>query len=161
VGPPRAVLVGVLAACLAACGASSSIATRSVGSTPPPSGASSTAITVTTATDCQATPEGFGPLSWWTLGTADSGNTYRMSRCQAIGVELLHSAPDGCRWGTVQTTDSSVLTLLPLPLPGPPPGGTFEVYAAISSGQAMLTSTLSCPGGSAEQAWSVTVDVAG
>ena len=76
-------------------------------------------------------------------------------------MELLHSAPDGCGWVTVQTTDSNVLTMLPLPLPAPPPGGTFEVYGAIAAGQAMLTSTLSCPDGSTQQMWSVTVQVAG
>jgi hypothetical protein len=120
-----------------------------------------TAITVTTATDCQAMPEGFGPLSWWSLGNEDNGNTYRMTRCQAIGVELLHSASDSCGWGTVQTTDSTVLTILPLPLPAPPPGGTFEVYGAISAGRAALTSSLTCPDGSTQQSWSVTVDVTG
>jgi hypothetical protein len=85
-----------------------------------------------------------------------------MTGCQAILVEALNSATDPCHWTTVQTTDSSVMTLLPIPLPGlPPPGGTLKVYAAISSGQAMLTSTPSCPGGSTEQNWSVSVDVTG
>jgi hypothetical protein len=105
---------------------------------------------------------GFGTLTWSTLGNADDGNTYLMTRCQAILVEVLNSATDPCHWTTVQTTDSRVMTLLPIPLPGlPPPGGTLEVYAAISSGQAMLTSTLSCPDGSTEQNWSVSVDVTG
>jgi len=130
-------------------------------SSTPPTGASSTAITVTTASDCQVMPGGFGSLSWWTLSTADSGNTYRMSRCQAIGAELFDSASDPCNWTTVQTTDSSVMTMLPLPLPWPAPGGTFDVYGAISAGQAALTSTLACPDGSTQRTWSVTVDVTG
>ena len=164
---PRAVLMGLTGLCLAACGGSSAVPTRAGSATPAPSGApgsdgaSPTPMTLTTAADCQAMPDGFGPLSWSTLGTADSGNIYRMSPCQAIGVELLHGGSDGCGWTTVQSTDTSALTLLPLPLPAPPPGGTFEVYGAISPGPAMLTSTLSCPDGSVQQRWSVTVDVTG
>jgi hypothetical protein len=143
VGLPRAAIVGVVAACLAACGGSSSGLTRpvgvssgllgarsssspngEVGGTSAPSGASSTTITVTTPTDCQAMPSGFGTLTWSTLGNVDDGNTYLMTGCQAILVEVLNSATDPCHWTTVQTTDSSVMTLLPIPLPGlPPPGG--------------------------------------
>jgi hypothetical protein len=180
VGMPRAVLVGLAGLCLAACGGSSAAPTRPVGGTPAANGASSAAavealdgtpsssgatpaeITLTTAADCQAMAGGLGPITWTVLGGADNGNTYRMTRCQAVYVVVLNSATDPCHWTTVQTTNSRVMALLPLPLPAwPPPGGTDEVYGAISSGQAMLTSTLSCPDGSTQQTWSVTVDVTG
>ncbi len=153
-------LAGVAAVCCAACGLSSSAPAKPEGATGPTNGPSSTAITVTTATDCAAMPSGIGSLSWWTLDNADGGNTYLMSRCQALGVELEHSAADGCAWSTV-TSSSAALTLLPLPLPAPPPGGTFEVYGAVSPGQAQLTSALTCPGGVVDQTWSVNVDVGG
>jgi hypothetical protein len=160
-GPSSASSSAAVGGTPAPSGASGSTATAAIGSTPASSGATPTEITLTTAANCQAMPDGFGSLSWSTLSTADSGNRYLMSRCQAIGVELLSSVSDGCGWTTVQSTNTTVLTLLPLPLPAPPPGGTFEVYGAVGTGQAMLTSTLSCPDGSTQQTWSVTVEVSG
>ena len=71
------------------------------------------------------------------------------------------SATEGCGWTTVQTSDAGVVAILPIPLPAPPPGGAFEVYSAVSTGHASLRSTLSCSDGSAQQTWSVTIDVEG
>jgi hypothetical protein len=144
--------VAAVATCLAGCGARGTTAAPSSGSVPSP-------ITVTTAASCRT---GTGPatITWFPLGSEDNGRSYRMVPCQAVGVELLHSAPDGCGWNSVQTTDSAVVAILPIPLPLPPQGATFEVFGAVAAGRATLRSSLSCPDGSVEQSWSVTIEVA-
>jgi len=152
VGLPRVVLVGAVAACLAACGGSTSTPTR-------PAGASPASSTVTTVASCPFETDPTSPFSWSTLDNADSGETHSLSLCQGVGVELL--APDGCSWNGLQMTDANVMALVPLPLPAPPPGGIYDVYGAISTGQTTLTSTLSCPDASAAQTWAVSVVVTG
>jgi len=148
-------MAAAVAACLAGCGVPGRIAATPSGSSPT---VTSTVITVTTAASCQ-TGTGPGEVAWFPLGNADSGNTYRMVPCQAVGVELLHPATDGCGWTSVQTADPGVIAILPIPLPLPPRGATDEVYRAVSPGFTTLSSSLSCPDGSVEQGWSATVDV--
>ena len=116
-------------------------------------------ITVTTAADCQAPAVGH-PFETFPLTVQDNGRTYRLVRCQALGVLLLHSGNDGCRWTTVESSDKAVLAPAPIPLPAPPTGATYEDYRATASGQATLSSALVCPSGTAMR-WSAPVIVAG
>jgi hypothetical protein len=147
----RLTVLAVVAVCLASCGGLKSAASASPGS-------ASGTIIVTTPAHCQ-TGSGAGEITWFPLGNADSGHSYRIVPCQAVGVELLHSASDGCGWTSVHTADPGVMAILPIPLPLPPQGATDEVYRAVSPGFTTVSSSLSCPDGSVEQSWSVTIDV--
>jgi hypothetical protein len=144
------VFVGVIMACLTACNESST------GSSPPtrPPTAAPTPITVSTGDLCQVQAHIYS----FPLRVEDNGRRYRMGRCQTVDVLLLHAASDGCSWSTVQTSDSSVVAIVPVPLPPPPRGGTHEIYRATSPGHAYLTSSL-CPNGPRSRVWSVTIDV--
>jgi hypothetical protein len=116
-------------------------------------------ITVTTGADCQAPAVGH-PFETFPLTVQDNGRTYRMVRCQALGVLLLHGGNDGCRWTTVESSDEAVLALAPIPLPAPPTGATYEDYRATAPGQITLSSALACPSGTAMR-WAASVIFAG
>ncbi|HXZ99895.1 MAG TPA: hypothetical protein VEK76_06050 [Candidatus Binatia bacterium] len=120
--------------------------------------ATPTLVTVTTPADCQWMVVGhaFEPFP---LSVQDNGGHFAMIRCQGLGVELLHDKSDGCGWTTVQSSDEAVLAIAAIPLPAPPPGGTWEDYQAVAPGHATLTSTLACPNGTVSARWMVTVVV--
>jgi len=128
--------------------------------TPTPSGLSTSikAIAVTTALDCQAQMQGRNSYALFPLRVEDNGKTYTMVSCQALDALLLHPGRDGCRWTTVQSSDETVLAILPIPFPAPPEGGTNEAYIALTSGHATLTSSLACQSGVSAR-WAVTVSV--
>lgn len=145
------VFVGVVVTGLAACSEFTTTGSTAPSRQPSPA---PTPITVSTGDLCQDQ----GLAYSFPLRVEDNGRSYRMGRCQAVDVLLLHAAPDGCSWSTVQTSDSSVMALVPVPLTPPPKGGTHEMYRAMSRGHAYLTSTL-CPKAPNGQVWSVTIDV--
>jgi hypothetical protein len=116
-------------------------------------------ITVTTGADCQAPGVGH-PFETFPLTVQDGGRTYRMVRCQALGVVLRHLGNDGCRWTTVESSDEAVLALVPVPLPASPSGGTNEDYRATAPGKTNLSSALACPSGTAMR-WAASVMVVG
>jgi len=72
------------------------------------------------------------------LSVDDQGRSITTQLCYAIDVLLV--GPPAVRWQTVQSSNESVLAILPLPLPAPPPGGTHEVYFAKRTGSASLSS---------------------
>ena len=140
-------------------GCSSNGGTTPVATTAPILSPNAIPITVTTGADCQAPAVGH-PFETFPLTVQDNGRTYRLVRCQALGVLLLHSGNDGCRWTTVESSDKAVLAPAPIPLPAPPTGATYEDYRATASGQATLSSALACPSGTTMR-WSAPVIVAG
>jgi hypothetical protein len=139
-------------------GCSSNGGTTPVATTAPILSPNAIPITVTTGADCQA-PEVGHPFETFPLAVQDNGRTYRLVRCQALGVLLLHGGNDGCRWTTVESSDEAVLAIAPIPLPAPPTGATYEDYRATAPGQATLSSALVCPSGTAMR-WTATVIVA-
>ncbi len=110
-------------------GCSSSGGTIPVSTAKPVLSLSAIPITVTTGADCQAPAVGH-PFETFPLAVSDNGRTYRLVRCQALGVLLLHGGNDGCRWTTVESSDEAVLALAPSPVPAPPIGATHEDYRA-------------------------------
>src|ERR1700694_5562825 len=88
--------VGAVAAILTACNGSS------IGSGP-------AAITVNTRADCQGGSIVGHPLNPFPLRIESNGRRYRMVRCQAVDVLLVHAGPVACSWSPIQTNDSSVM----------------------------------------------------
>jgi hypothetical protein len=115
-------------------------------------------IAVTGPSNCSAAASG-NITGYYELTVADNGNDYAIRPCQVVFVQLFHAQPDGCHWTTVESMDQGVLGMLAIPLPGPPVGGTLEVYEALGSGQATLESTLVCAGGQVSSRWSVAAAV--
>ena len=97
------------------------------------------------------------------LAVHDSGSTITAHLCDWMEVLLL--GPPSSQWQTVQSSDEAILKVVPLPLHGPPPGGTNIVYEAERTGTAVLSSvgpssrcnsqTIACP----NVRWAVTVKV--
>jgi hypothetical protein len=113
---------------------------------------------VTSSLDCLAQTQSRDSVQLFPIGLADKGRTYDMLGCQAVDVVLSHPGSDGCQWTQIQTSNAVVLAILPLPLPSPPPGGVNEAWIASAPGQATLTSSLACPGGTTTR-WAVTFAV--
>jgi hypothetical protein len=155
----RLIPVPLVLMLVALAGCSSRGGTTPASTAMPVLAASALPITVTTGADCQA-PATVHPLEPFPLAVQDNGRTYRMVRCQALGVLLLHGRHDGCRWTTVESSDEAVLAVVPIPLPAPPTGATDEDYRARSPGQATLSSALACSSGTAMR-WAAPVVVAG
>jgi hypothetical protein len=59
--------------------------------------------------------------------------------CEWIEVTLV--GPPSSQWQSVQSSDDTILKIVPLPLPAPPPGGTRAVYEAERTGSAVLSSS--------------------
>lgn len=113
---------------------------------------------VTSSLDCQAQTQSSNAIQLFPIGLADNGRTYDMAVCQAVDVVLSHPGTDGCKWTQLQSSDDTVLKVFPLPLPSPPQGGVNEAWIAGAPGQATLTSSLDCPGGTTTH-WAVTFAV--
>lgn len=79
------------------------------------------------------------------LANQDDGRSLTVHACDSIWIVL--TGATGVQWQFPQTSDTSVLAVVPLPLPAPPPGGTRAVYLAASPGTATLTANraFSCP----------------
>ena len=98
------------------------------------------------------------------LAIVDDGSAKTVSLCTAIWV-LLDSPKNETQWQSVQSSNPSVLEIVPLPLPHPPGGGTEAVYLAKSAGTARLfaqSTNPTCPPGSMcpfLPTWSVTIAV--
>jgi len=93
------------------------------------------------------------------LTAADSGRSISVHPCGVIWIVLT-----GASWGFVQSSDSTVLAVVPLPLPHPL-NGVESVYLAKKVGAAVLQSTTAippcaptatCP---APESWTVSVTV--
>lgn len=95
------------------------------------------------------------------LAVGDNGHPITTRLCYAIDVLLV--GPPSVQWGTVQTSNATILALLPFPLAPPPPGGTHEVYLAESTGSAVLSSVGAsvavCPINCAPAHWAVSITV--
>jgi hypothetical protein len=99
------------------------------------------------------------------LTVKDNGRSVTAHLCDWIDVLLVG------HWSTVQSSDETLLKVVPLPLHEPPPGGTNLVYEAERTGSAVLSSVslavAACPPTlpTAEQTvclgfrWSATVTV--
>lgn len=98
----------------------------------------------------------------YVLGEKDDRHAFEAAPCQGLWVTLTRSAADGCQWTDVESSDQSVVTLIPFPLPPFDHGGTEAAFRTGQVGRASLTSTLEC--GSTSQVvgtWQVIVLVAG
>ena len=102
------------------------------------------------------------------LTNANDGTSVTAKLCDSIVVVL--SGPEGFvgpspGWQFPQSSDTSVLEVVPLPLPHPANGGVEAVYLAKHPGRATLTAVngiSSCPPNAmclAPRSWSVTVTV--
>lgn len=158
----RAITLLSVAIAVGGCGAaksSQSVQANSRSShATPQSSAPPGLISITAPSNCSAAASG-GITGYFTLTVADNGNDYAMRPCQVVFVQLLHAQPDGCHWTTVESTNQPVLGMLAIPLPGPPVGGTYEVFEALGSGRATLESTLVCPDGHISSRWSMAAEV--
>ena len=98
------------------------------------------------------------------LAITDDGTTQTVSLCTAIWI-VLDSPKNEARWQSVESSNPSVLEIVPLPLPHPPGGGTEAVYLAKSAGIAKLfagSTNPACPPGSYcpfLPTWSATITV--
>jgi hypothetical protein len=72
------------------------------------------------------------------LVVADNGRSITVGLC--TGIDVLLIGPPSSQWQSAETSDAAVLTVVPLPLPAPPPGGSHLIYLAAQTGTAMLTS---------------------
>jgi len=71
------------------------------------------------------------------LSGIDDGHSITAHLCDAISVVLAGTQP--VEWQFVQSSDESVLSVVPLPLPHPTGGGTEAVYLANLTGTAVLS----------------------
>jgi hypothetical protein len=99
-------VIGMLVGCVAESGASSSVAGK-----------------------CNA---GFSSRIDIHLSTGDNGRSITARLCNAIDVLLV--GPQTSQWQSIESSDESILSVVPLPLPGPPPGGADLVYLAQRTG---------------------------
>ncbi|HXC75613.1 MAG TPA: hypothetical protein VNU19_01035 [Candidatus Acidoferrum sp.] len=76
------------------------------------------------------------------LSVTDSGRSITAHLCDAIWIVLAGSPPQP--WLFVQSSDPTVLAVVPLPL-AHPPNGTEAVYLARKIGAAELSSTTAIP----------------
>lgn len=79
------------------------------------------------------------------LTNQDDGRRLTVHVCDSIWIVLTGSTTTP--WRFPETSETSVLAVVPLPLPAPPPGGTRAVYLAKNTGSATLSSSrsISCP----------------
>jgi len=98
------------------------------------------------------------------LAVTDNGRSITASLCDVIWVTLGGGLSGG--WQSVETSDPTILALVPLPLPHPPDGGTEAVFLAKHVGVAALSAAglsvpcapiANCP---TPANWAVTVTVA-
>jgi hypothetical protein len=97
------------------------------------------------------------------LSRVDDGRSITAPLCAAVWVVLAGSQP--VEWQFVQSSDVTVLSVVPLPLPHPTGGGTEAVYLAKHTGTAVLSAdavslpcvpTANCP---TPAHWQVTITV--
>jgi hypothetical protein len=133
-------VVGVLAGCTTEAGDSN----RSVG-----------------ATTCKT---GFSNQIDIHLSVADNRRSITAHLCNAIDVEL--TGPATSQWQSIESSQEPILSVVPLPLPAPPPGGTHLIYLAARTGSTTLSSVdlkTGCtnqPATCQTAAWAVRVTVA-
>jgi hypothetical protein len=72
------------------------------------------------------------------LTVADNGRSITAHLCDVIDVYLV--GPPSSQWQSIQSSDESVLSIVPLPLPAPPRGGANLVFIAQATGVAVLSS---------------------
>jgi hypothetical protein len=97
------------------------------------------------------------------LMARDNNRKIAAHLCDWIVVLLV--GPPSSQWQTVESSDDTILKVVPLPLHEPPPGGTNLVFEAERTGSAVLSSvgpssictnqTGACP----TVRWAVTVTV--
>ncbi len=97
------------------------------------------------------------------LTTADDGRSFTVHECTSISITLLGSDPGPSEWSFPETSDASVLEVVPLPLPHPQ-NGVEAVYLAKRSGSAAVSSSpgIKCPPNAmcpSTVRWSVAVTV--
>ena len=115
------------------------------------------------ATSVAACKAGYSPGSpAHRLTNQDDGRSLTVHTCDSVWIVL--TGASGVQWQFPQSSDTSVLAVVPLPLPAPPPGGTRAVYLAVGTGTATLTANraFSCPPDAMcmmPRPWMVTVTV--
>ena len=97
------------------------------------------------------------------LSLKDAGRSLTAPLCDSIAISLAGSP--GVQWLSVETSDPTVLEIVPLPLPRPQDGGANAVYLARRTGSAVLSSSrpaMACPpepGCPAPPPWTVRITV--
>lgn len=95
------------------------------------------------------------------LSVGDNRRSITAHLCNAIDVLLV--GPSTSQWQSIESSNASVLSVVPLPLPGPPPGGAQVIYLADRTGSTVLSSvdlSTTCANQAATcrtAVWSVTV----
>jgi hypothetical protein len=72
------------------------------------------------------------------LSNSDSGSPITAHLCDAIDVLLVGRPPS--QWQSIDSSDETILKIVPLPVPAPPPGGAHDIYLAQHTGIAVLSS---------------------